>query len=287
VVCTDPPGGQEPGGDGFGHRRAQPDDAGRALDQRVDRRIGNEVALADDDDPGRRQSHFAHQVAGNEDGPSLAGERLHQRARPHDAFGVEAVYGLVEDEDRRVPEERGGDTQTLGHTQRESAGLAAGHVAQAHEVEDLTHSAGRDVTGLGQCQEMVAGLTAGVIRLGVQQRSDLPHGRPQSLVRGPVYRRRAFVRVRQAKDQTHRGGLARTVGTEEARDDAGLHLEAQVVDGKLGPKALRKVGDPDQTSALSQSLGPKTTGDGRAAAKVRVQAGGQLDRPVALPVRLH
>ena len=40
-------GGLEPGGDGFGHGRAQPDDAGRALDQSVNGRIGDEVALAD------------------------------------------------------------------------------------------------------------------------------------------------------------------------------------------------------------------------------------------------
>ena len=93
---------------------------------------------------------------------------------------------------------------------------------------------------------MVASLAAGVIGLGVQQRSDFPHGRAQLLVRGPVYRRRTFVRVGQAQYQTHRGGLAGTVRAEEAGDYARLHLEAQVVDGKLRPEALRKVGDPDQ-----------------------------------------
>ena len=143
----------------------------------------------------RRQGHLAHQVAGDEDGTSLTGQRLHEGARPDDAFGVEAVDGLVEDQDRGVPEERGGDTQTLGHAERESTRLAAGHVGQAHEVEDFSDPAGRDAPGLRQRQEMVAGLAAGVVGLGVQERSHLPHRRTQLLVGDTVYRRRAFVRA--------------------------------------------------------------------------------------------
>ena len=56
-----------------------------------------------------------------------AGQRAHQRADPADALGVEAVDRLVEQQHRRVAEQRGGDAEPLAHAQRERAGLLARH----------------------------------------------------------------------------------------------------------------------------------------------------------------
>jgi len=48
---------------------------------------------------------------------------------------------------------------------------------------------------------------------------------------------------------------ARPVGTEEAEDLPGLHLEGQVLEGDTGAEALREAfGDDDRTAAHSSRL---------------------------------
>jgi len=70
-------------------------------------------------------------VAGDEHGPALGGQRLHQVPDPADPLRVQAVDRLVEDEDGRVAEQRGGDAQPLGHAQGELACFAVCRSGQA------------------------------------------------------------------------------------------------------------------------------------------------------------
>ena len=76
-------------------------------------------------------SQLAHQVAGDEHGPALGGERPQQAADPPDALRVEAVDRLVEQQHRRVAEQRAGDAEPLPHAEREAAGPPAGHGGEA------------------------------------------------------------------------------------------------------------------------------------------------------------
>jgi hypothetical protein len=59
--------------------------------------------------------HLVHQVAGNEHGPALGRQLLHEGADPDDALRVEPVDRLVQDEHGRVAEQRGGESETLPH----------------------------------------------------------------------------------------------------------------------------------------------------------------------------
>ena len=55
------------------------------------------------------ERHLGQQVTGDEDGAPLRGEGLHERAHPDDAFGVEPVDGLVEEQHARIAQQRTGD----------------------------------------------------------------------------------------------------------------------------------------------------------------------------------
>ena len=137
--------------------------------------VGDQVAPADDDHVGRRERHLAHQVARDENGPALGRQRLHERADPDDAFGVEAVDRLVEDQDGRVPEQRPRYPEALGHAERESAGPSVGDVAQADEIEHFVDPLDRDAARLGQGQQVVPCLAPGLVRLGVEDGADFTH----------------------------------------------------------------------------------------------------------------
>src|SRR5690606_19264049 len=103
--------------------------------------VGDEAAAADDDDVVGCGFHLAHEVAGEEDGAAFGGEALEEAADPADAFGVEAVDRLIEDEGFGVAEEGGGDAKALVHAEREAADPAVGYIAQANEVEHFIDSA--------------------------------------------------------------------------------------------------------------------------------------------------
>ena len=103
------------------------------------------------------------------------------------------------------------------------------------------HPRARDPVRLGQGQQVVIGRAAGVHRAGFKEDSDLMKRSRIVPVRPPVHGHLPFARSVEREDQTHRRRLARSIGTEEARDHAGLHGKAEVIDGRLLPLALRQI----------------------------------------------
>ena len=73
---------------------------------------------ASDDDDLVDGVHLAEHVARHQHGAALGGEAAQQPAHPHDALGVEAVRGLVEDDGGRIGEQRGGEAEPLLHAHR-------------------------------------------------------------------------------------------------------------------------------------------------------------------------
>ena len=94
---------------GVCQRRAQRRPIGRVDDRGVLRRIGevveraleHEPALRDDQQRVDRLLHLGEQVRRDEHGSALARELAQEAAHPLDALGIEAVRGLVENEDAR------------------------------------------------------------------------------------------------------------------------------------------------------------------------------------------
>ena len=58
-----------------------------------------------------------------------------ETAQPVHSFGVEPVSGLIEDQYRRVAQERSRQTEALTHSQREPADATAGMLGETHLVE--------------------------------------------------------------------------------------------------------------------------------------------------------
>ena len=212
-------------------------------DEVGDRRVGDQLTPADDDQIGGGQRHLTHQVARHEDGASLGGQRLQQVAHPQDALGVEPVDRLVEEQDARVAEKRRGDAQALAHPEGELPGPATGHAFQAHLSEHLVHPGPRDRVGLGQCQQVVVGGATGVDGLGLEQGADLPQRPPQIGKTPAADGHRPRVGVVETHHHAHGRRLARPVRSEESRDDPGADREGEVVDR------------PGRTVGLGQPIG--------------------------------
>jgi hypothetical protein len=160
-------------------------------------------------------SHLVHQVTGHKDGAALGGELLHQVPDPQDAFGIEAVDRLVEEQDFRVAEHGHGHAEPLAHAEREAAGPLVRHVLQAHQGQHLLDPARRQALSLRQEQQVVPGTAAGMHGLGLKQRADRPQRILQVTVAAAVDERGAALRPVQAQDEPHGSGLARAVRPEE------------------------------------------------------------------------
>jgi hypothetical protein len=87
--------------------RTDPDRVARGpVDEVLDRRVGDQPAPADHDEVLGGKCHLAHQVRRHEHRAAVGGQALHQPADPQDAFRVQAVDRLVEDEHARIPQQR-------------------------------------------------------------------------------------------------------------------------------------------------------------------------------------
>ena len=166
-------------------------------------------------------SHLAHEVRGDEDGTALGGQAAAGLPDPDDSFGVQAVDGLVEEEDLGVAQESGGHAEALAHAQGESFDALLGHGGQAGQFQNLIDPSGGDGVGDGQLGQMGACRSRPVQALGIQQGADLPQRGGQEAVGTAVDFDRAGGGLVQAHDHAHGGGFARSVGAEEAGDGAG------------------------------------------------------------------
>ena len=105
--------------------------------------IGDELAAPNDDDVVGSLLHLAHEVAREQDRPAFGGEPLQEAANPADTLGVEPVHRLIEDQDLRVSQERGGDAEALVHAQREPANAPASCFGEPDELEHFRDSVRR------------------------------------------------------------------------------------------------------------------------------------------------
>ena len=77
--------------------------------------LGLDPSVADDDHSVGDGLDLGQQVRGEQDGAAAVGEVAQQPPHPAHPFGVEAVGGLVEDQDLRVAEQRVGEAEALSH----------------------------------------------------------------------------------------------------------------------------------------------------------------------------
>lgn len=204
-------------------------------------RVGEQASPAEDDQVVGEGRRLGHQMAGDQDGAALPGEPAEQLPYPDDAFGVESVGRLVQQQHRGVAEKRSRDAEPLPHAQRVRSHPVPCDRGESRLLQDLVHPASRDAVARRQCAQVVARGAGAVRGARVEQRAHLTQRLAQRGVgpspdrggagRGPV----------QPQHEPHGGGLPGAVGPEEPGDPAGPHAERQPVHGASGPVLLGEV----------------------------------------------
>ena len=163
-----------------------------------------------------------------------------------DAFRVEAVDRLVEDQRLGIAEQRAGDPEPLAHAKRELAGALVRHLVQTDQIDQIVDAASRDAVRLGQSEQMVVRRTTAVNRARLQQGADLVQRRCMIAVVLPVHLRVAGGGCVEPEHQSDRRRLPRPVRAQETGDDAGTHRERQIVHGTLVAVILGEIARFDQ-----------------------------------------
>ncbi len=101
----------------------------------------DEATSSEDRDPICDLLHLREDVARDEHGPTLGAEAPQEVAHLHDPGGVEAVGGLIEDQQRGILEQRRGDAEALLHPQRIGPDhvVRAGREARRDRAPDRRH----------------------------------------------------------------------------------------------------------------------------------------------------
>ena len=89
-----------------------------------------------------------------------------------DAFGIETIGGLVEDQDLRVAQQRRGEPEPLAHTKGELADPAVGGASEIYQIEHFIDPPEWGSTDEGFDAEVVACGAAGIGVRGFQGGAD-------------------------------------------------------------------------------------------------------------------
>ncbi len=232
--------------------------------------------LADDGDPVGQRLHLGEDVAGEQDRAAHGGDvayaglehRVHQR--------VQARGRLVEEVQLDVGGE-GGDQRDLLPVALGVGGAPLGRV----ELEPLDQLAtALFVQPTTQLTEEVDRLASGQVGPQVHVAGDVG----QAAVQGdgvtpgvPAEQHHlAVVTAQQPQQDADRGGLAGTVGAEEAVDLADSDVEVEAVEGRDRTEGLGQAGDVDGAGGHRRIL---EAGRGREPALEKVGRVADRDRP--------
>ncbi len=143
----------------------------RGPDHDVRTASGDELGQrAGPDQPAAGQDHdvvdglldLGQDVAGHQDRPTLGRAVAQEAAQPGDPLRVQPVGRLVQDQDRRVAEQRAGQAEPLPHAAGVGADAARAGIGQADQLEHLVGPPVRQAAGAGHHPQVVASGAAGV-----------------------------------------------------------------------------------------------------------------------------
>ena len=223
--------------------------------QLLDRPLGDDPAVGDDDDVIDDVVGLGQHVARDEHRLALRGEVAQEGPQPSDAFGVQAVGGLVEDDDVRVGEQRCGETEPLAHAHGVAAGPLAGSGGDADQFEELVHPRVRGAARVGKDPQVIAPTAARVEVGRFESRADDLHGVGEVLVAVFADERLARGRADEPEEHAHRRRLAGAVGAEESGDPRRLHRKGEVVDCDKRAELFGQVSDVERDPGGSRGGG--------------------------------
>ncbi|MNH09068.1 hypothetical protein D3C79_685110 [compost metagenome] len=178
---------------------------------------------------------LVHEVGGEENGHALLAGQLYQQAPEVVAGGrVDAGGRFVEDQDFRAMQNRHCQRQALAQTKGQGARRLVGDSGEVEALDQLIDALG--ALGFGQVEQ--AGMQGQVLpgaELAIQ-RETLRHeadplacGQVAGVHRATQQAGAALAGRHQAGEHFHGGGLAATVGTQEAEDLPAANGETDLV----------------------------------------------------------
>ena len=123
---------------------------------------GNEAAVGDDDGVVDCQRDLAQEVARQQHGATFVGELAEHVPGPQNAFGIESVQRLVEDQDFGVTEEGSAEAEALAHAQGVAAYFAARRVGEADLGQHLVDPPAGNARRGGHDAKMVEAAAPGM-----------------------------------------------------------------------------------------------------------------------------
>ena len=168
-------------------------------------------------------------------GGLAGGERAELLPQPVHARGVEAVRGLVEDQEARLAKQSRRDRDPLPHAEGVRTGTTAGVAAHPDLGQDGLEPVGVHACSCGGDGEVLASGPGGVQAVGVEDDADLLGRALELPVRHAEDEGVSGVRGDEAEQDADGRGLAGAVGAQEARDASRTDGEADVVDAGGGP----------------------------------------------------
>src|ERR1041385_353643 len=216
----------------------------RALRELLQALLDHDGAVVDDDDLAADLRHLGEDVRREDDG-AVGGELLDEAADLDDLLGVEADRRLVEDEHRRVVDQRAREADALAVALGEAAHDARRDVGEKafgeHALERVFESALRDAFDAADELEIRAHGHVVIERRVLRQIADAPPRFARLLDDVEALDRDgALGRRHEAGDDAHRRRLARAVRPEQAQNLAVLGAEADVVDRAKVAVVLRE-----------------------------------------------
>src|SRR4051812_45186461 len=183
--------------------------------------VGDDLAAAQHDDAAAHLLHGLEHVRAVDDGLAAFGEDADQVTHHQRGGDVEPRFGLVEDHDVGVVQERAGDQHLLAHPLRIAADRLLRGIAEAEQIEQrgdpLVEHAGRQ---LAQAADQLEMLAAGEERIQVRLLGDVAEAPPEGHEIGrdePALEEDVAVgRLDQPRQHLHRRALAGPVRAEIA-----------------------------------------------------------------------
>ena len=207
--------------------------------------VGDNFSLVDDDRAGAGGFHFFENV-GREQDCFFFPELLDEFADLVLLVGVEAVGGLVEDEDFGVVNERLRETGAVAVTFGKSVDCLLGDGLQEagldHFLDRFLLSLAGETAHFGNPLQEAGHGHVVVERSGLGEVADLAFGLFGVVDHGDAADfDAAGGGGEEAGDHAHGGGLSGSIGSEESEDFALVDGEGQVVDGHFGAKAFGEI----------------------------------------------
>ena len=203
-----------------------------------ERRLDHELALGDDQDVVDGLGDLGQDVARHEHRAPALRVAAQEVAEPAHALGIEAVRGLVEDQQVGVAEQRAREPEPLAHAERVALDAAARGAVELDELQHLVDARVGNARGLAERAQVVAARAPGM-EVGRLEHGADAVGRPLELgVARVEHERAAAGRHREPEQHAQRRRLAGAVRPEEAGDRARLEREREVADRLDRPELL-------------------------------------------------